>query len=136
MNNNGTCISCPDDVNCDKDGSTLATVKLKPGAWRPNAESEEIFECPIKNSCLGGISIDTYVGDSFKLHCASHTTLNETVQEKLAIQISGSSALQISNTVALYSSTKHHTHTHIRTYYFSNIGTAEKGIMARSVPFA
>jgi hypothetical protein len=80
MNNNGTCISCPDDVNCDKDGSTLATVKLKPGAWRPNTESEEILECPIKNSCLGGISIETYVGNSFNLHCVSHTTLNETVQ--------------------------------------------------------
>ena len=48
----------------------------------------------------------------------THCTLNETVQEKLAIKTSGSSALQISNTVASYSSTKHHTYTHIRTYYF------------------
>ena len=78
---NGKCISCPDDVNCDKDGSTLATVNLKPGAWRPNAESEEIFECPIKNSCLGGISIDTYVGDAeLLIKCTvlvTHCTLND-----------------------------------------------------------
>ena len=59
---NNTCVSCPDDVSCDKDGSTLETVALKPGAWRPNNQSDAIYECPVKESCLGGNSTNMYVG--------------------------------------------------------------------------
>ena len=61
MNDNGTCIACPDDVTCEEDGSTLEKVDLKPGAWRPSAKSDKIFECPVKDSCLGGNSTDKYV---------------------------------------------------------------------------
>ena len=52
--NNGTCVVCPDEVTCDKDGATLATVDLKPGAWRSNDNSDGILECPVTGSCLGG----------------------------------------------------------------------------------
>ena len=61
MNGNGTCVGCPDEIKCDKDGSTLESVDLKSGSWRPNAKSDAIYECPVEDSCLGGNSTDTYV---------------------------------------------------------------------------
>ena len=56
MNGNGTCIACPDDIICDKVGSTLEKMNLKNGTWRPSAESNAIYECPVKESCMGGNS--------------------------------------------------------------------------------
>ena len=61
MNDTGTCVSCPDDVTCDKAGSTLATVDLKAGAWRLRNTSNAIYDCPIKGTCLGGNTTDKYV---------------------------------------------------------------------------
>ena len=61
MNDNGTCVSCPDDVTCGQAGSTLATVDLKPGAWRLRNTSNAIYDCPIKGACLGGNATDKYV---------------------------------------------------------------------------
>jgi hypothetical protein len=60
IDGNGTCVPCPDDITCDKDGSTLEVMDLKPGSWRPGDKSDEFFQCPVKDACLGGNSTDGY----------------------------------------------------------------------------
>ena len=60
MNGNGTCVGCPDDVNCKKVGSTLLTQDLNPGTWRVSNKSDVNYECPVKESCVGGNSTDAY----------------------------------------------------------------------------
>ena len=61
MNSNGTCVSCPDDVKCDEDGATLVAVDLKEDAWRLVNTSNNIYDCPVKGTCLGGNDTDRYV---------------------------------------------------------------------------
>ena len=61
MNGNNTCVACPDDITCNTVGSTLSTVEIKAGSWRPNNKSDEIYTCPLRDSCLGGNSSDRCV---------------------------------------------------------------------------
>ena len=56
----GNCTVCPDDMDCNKEGATIATVDLKGGSWRPNNKTDEIYSCPVPKSCVGGNSTTQY----------------------------------------------------------------------------
>ena len=55
----GNCTVCnPEDLNCDVEGVTIATMSIVSGAWRPNKQSEDIYDCPVPLACLGGNNSD------------------------------------------------------------------------------
>ena len=52
------CNNCPDGAICP--GS--AWILPRPGYWRSSNFSEIVYECPIKNACLGNTSMFDYQG--------------------------------------------------------------------------
>ena len=53
----GECVPCTGNLkglNCDRDGETLASVRLRQGFWRSGALSMSTFRCPSVKFCPGG----------------------------------------------------------------------------------
>ena len=53
------CNECPLGSKCDAAGTTIATLELLPGYWRPGLNATELFRCPDasdrSSGCRGGI---------------------------------------------------------------------------------
>ena len=45
MNSTGVCDACVTGADCSSVGSELRSLKLKPGYWRPSAESADVRRC-------------------------------------------------------------------------------------------
>ena len=48
------CSSCPPGADCSELGITLTTLPLDRGFWRYAAQSTELYECRMRDACLGG----------------------------------------------------------------------------------
>jgi hypothetical protein len=47
------CLPCPDETTCY--GGNI--IELSVGRWRPNVTTDEIIQCPLSESCLGGYDV-------------------------------------------------------------------------------
>ena len=53
----GTCVACPAGTVCDVDGgSTQKHLILNKGFWRIHSTSTEIYPCPFRDACVGGVN--------------------------------------------------------------------------------
>ena len=52
----GDCLACPMEATCPMEGTTLATLHVKPSWFRFTARSEDFYECPFggEDACVGG----------------------------------------------------------------------------------
>lgn len=48
------CASCRPGSNCSSLGITLETLPLDPGYWRGAPTAVEVYECRLRDACLGG----------------------------------------------------------------------------------
>jgi hypothetical protein len=125
MGGNGTCVSCPDDVKCDEDGATLVAVDLKKDAWRLINTSNNIYDCPVKGTCLGGNDTDRYVIHYELIYIRTIGVLDGTEV---------SVCLKVPASLICYADTHTHTHTHRISHSYAV--TAKKVILEYCVPFA
>jgi len=70
-------VVCPDfSDGCSNPGTTKENLALKSGYWRVSSTSLNIFECPIKEYCLGGLIYEQcpeYHYGVFCLKCNNNT---------------------------------------------------------------
>ena len=49
-----SCASCPPGTDCSELGITLDTLPLDLGFWRYGSQSTEVYDCRMRDACLGG----------------------------------------------------------------------------------
>ena len=128
--NNGTCVVCPDEVTCDKDGATLATVDLKPGVWRSNDNSDGILECPVTGSCLGG---NNSTDDKYVKEKEAAALLTHVLYLNIVIHIDST----VTHTIVTTSPHAHaraHAHTHLQVLHGRSQGRALRRLRREMAP--
>ena len=53
QNSAGECEECWNQLDCDAEGFSMANLPIKPGNWRPNVLSSEVYSCG-HDGCAGG----------------------------------------------------------------------------------
>jgi hypothetical protein len=68
------CTVPPPFLTVEKAGTTLRTLHVNQGAWRPGFKSTTAKPCPTSSACLGGITDDAYYNASSGATCAHGLT--------------------------------------------------------------